>query len=226
MQITVLGTGTVGQVLAERFAELGHAVTMATRDVKTTLARNETDEHGATSFGSWMTEHPQIGLVTLAGSLADADLVVNATSGQASLAALHAAGAGQLEGAVILDVANPLDFSAGFPPTLSVKDTDSLGEQIQAAFPGTRVVKSLNTLAAALMVHPELVGAGEHTVFVSGNDTAAKDLVAQLLRALGHGDVIDLGDITTARGTEMFLALWVRTMTALGTGLFNIRVVR
>jgi predicted dinucleotide-binding enzyme len=107
-----------------------------------------------------------------------------------------------------------------------VKDTDSLGEQIQAAFPDTRVVKSLNTLTAALMVHPELVGDGQHTVFVSGNDSAAKDLVARLLLSLGHRDVIDLGDITTARGTEMFLALWVRTMTALGTGMFNIRVVR
>jgi predicted dinucleotide-binding enzyme len=226
MHITVLGTGTVGQVLAERFAEVGHEVTIATRDVKATLARSETDEHGATSFGSWMTAHPQIRLVAMAGSLADADLVVNATSGLASLAALRAAGAGELEGAVILDVANPLDFSAGFPPTLSVKDTDSLGEQIQAAFPDTRVVKSLNTLTAALMVHPELVGDGQHTVFVSGNDSAAKDLVARLLLSLGHRDVIDLGDITTARGTEMFLALWVRTMTALGTGMFNIRVVR
>jgi predicted dinucleotide-binding enzyme len=125
----------------------------------------------------------------------------------------------------VLDVSNPLDFSAGFPPSLFVKDTDSLAEQIQAAFPEARVVKSLNTLTAQLMVEPGLLGEAT-TVFVSGDDAAAKATVTELLTGFGHQDVIDLGPLETARGTEMWLPLWLRTMGALGTGMFNIKVVR
>lgn len=148
-----------------------------------------------------------------------------AGNGSAALDMLTAAGADHLAGKVVLDISNPLDFSAGFPPTLFVKDTDSLGEQVQAAFPEARVVKSLNTLTAALMVEPGLLGATT-TVFVSGDDAAAKATVTDLLTGFGHTDVIDLGGIETARGTEMFLPLWLRTMGALGTGMFNISVVR
>ena len=138
---------------------------------------------------------------------------------------LTAAGADHLAGKPLLDISNPLDFSAGFPPTLFVKDTDSLAEQIQAAFPAARVVKSLNTLTAQLMVEPALLGEAT-TVFVSGEDAAAKATVTGLLTALGHQDVIDLGGIETARGAEMWLPLWLRTMGALGTATFNIKVVR
>ena len=136
-----------------------------------------------------------------------------------------AAGAEHLAGKPVLDISNPLDFSAGFPPSLFVKDTDSLAEQIQAAFPEARIVKSLNTLTAPLMVDPGLLGEAT-TVFVSGDDADAKALVTELLTAFGHQDVIDLGGIETARGTEMLLPLWLRTMGALGTGMFNIKVVR
>jgi 8-hydroxy-5-deazaflavin:NADPH oxidoreductase len=222
MRIAVLGTGTVGKALAERLAELGHDVAVGTRDVAAALARAE----GTPPLNEWIDAHPDVRLATLAEAAAGAELIVNATSGQASLAALGSAGEQNLSGKVLLDVANPLDFSAGFPPTLTVKDTDSLGEQIQAAFPTTRVVKSLNTLTAALMVHPELAGDGDHTVFVSGNDPDAKSFVSDVLAAFGHRDVIDLGDITTSRGTEMYLALWIRMMMALGTGMFNVKVVR
>jgi predicted dinucleotide-binding enzyme len=222
MRIAVLGTGMVGQALAERLAELGHDVTIGTRDVAAALARTE----GTPTLKEWVDAHPDVRLATLAEAAAGAELVVNATSGQTSLAALRAAGEQNLSGKVLLDIANPLDFSAGFPPTLTVKDTDSLGEQIQAAFPTARVVKSLNTLTAALMVHPELVGDGNHTVFVSGNDPDAKTIVIDVLAAFGHRDVVDLGDITTSRGTEMYLALWIRMMMALGTGMFNVKVVR
>jgi predicted dinucleotide-binding enzyme len=127
---------------------------------------------------------------------------------------------------VLLDVANPLDFSHGFPPTLSVKDTDSLGEQIQAAFPGARVVKALNTMTAELMVRPRQLADGEHTVFMSGDDPEAKSIVRDLLTSMGHTDVMDLGGISTCRGTEMFLPLWLRVMGVLGSGMFNIKVVR
>jgi predicted dinucleotide-binding enzyme len=126
---------------------------------------------------------------------------------------------------VLLDISNPLDFSQGFPPTLFVKDTDSLGEQVQRAFPDARVVKTLNTLTADLMVNPKNLGE-ESTVFVSGDDAAAKATVTELLRSFGHTDVIDLGDISTARGAEMLMPVWLRLMGTLGTANFNIKIVR
>ena len=139
---------------------------------------------------------------------------------------LSAVGEGNLAGVVLLDVSNPLDFSQGFPPTLAVKDTDSLGEQIQRAFPEARVVKTLNTMTAELMARPRQLADGQHTVFVSGDDSDAKSVATGLLTSMGHTDVIDLGGIATSRGTEMFLPLWLRMMGALGTAMFNIKVVR
>jgi predicted dinucleotide-binding enzyme len=127
---------------------------------------------------------------------------------------------------VLLDIANPLDFSQGFPPTLFVKDTDSLGETIQRAFSDTRVVKALNTMTAALMVEPGLAAGGDHSVFVSGDDDVAKKTVVELLLSFGHTDVIDLGDLSTARGTEMLLPVWLRLMGALGTPMFNFKIAR
>lgn len=103
---------------------------------------------------------------------------------------------------------------------------DSLGERIQRAFPRTRVMKALNTLTADLMTHPRQLADGDHSVFVSGDDAEAKKVVSELLTSFGHTDVIDLGDITTARGTEMLLPLWLRLYGGLGTALFNIKVVR
>jgi predicted dinucleotide-binding enzyme len=151
--------------------------------------------------------------------------VVNATDGGASLAVLDLAGADNLAGKVLMDISNPLDVSQGFPPTLFVKDTDSLGEQIQRAHPRASVVKTLNTLTAHLMVNPQVLGE-ETTVFMSGDDAGAKATVAELLESFGHTDVIDLGDITTARGTEMMTPVWLRLMQVLGTGSFNFKIVR
>ena len=152
--------------------------------------------------------------------------MVNATHGAGSIAALTLVGADNLTGKVLLDVANALDFSAGMPPSLLVPDTESLAEQIQRAFPGARVVTSLNTMGAPVMAFPDRVAGGEHSVFLSGNDDDAKKVVTGLLESLGHTDVIDLGDITTARGPEMYLPLWLRLWGAVGTGMFNIKVVR
>lgn len=151
--------------------------------------------------------------------------MVNATRGQATLAVLALAGAHTLAGKTLLDISNPLDFSAGMPPTLFVKDDDSLAEQVQRTFPETRVVKSLNTLTADLMVHPEPLPEAS-SVFVSGNDPDAKAHVTDLLAQLGHRDVIDLGDISTARGTEMYLPLWLRLWRTLGSATFNVKIVR
>jgi hypothetical protein len=180
---------------------------------------------GNPPFSAWAADHAEAGLATFADAAAYAELVVNATSGPGALPALELAGADHLAGKVLVDISNPLDFSNGFPPTLFVKDTDSLGEQVQRAFPEARVVKTLNTLNANLMVNPKELGQ-ESTVFVSGDDAAAKVTVTELLHSFGHTDVIDLGDITTARGTEMLLPVWLRLMGALGTAAFNFKIVR
>jgi len=210
MRVAVLGTGTVGRAWATRLAELGHGVVVGTRDPAVSRERDQ----------GW-TGPP---LNTFAEAVAGADLVVNALSGAASADVLTAL-APAIGGAVVMDISNPLDFSAGFPPTLFVKDTDSLGEQVQRAFPEARVVKALNTVNADLMAHPEVLGEPT-TVFMSGDDEAAKEVVAGLLSSFGHADVLDLGDISTARGTEMYLAFWLRAMGAIGHATFNIRVVR
>ncbi len=213
MRIAVIGTGHAGRTLAQGFQRTGHDVIVGTRDPDATRAREE-----------WLGL--DVPLAALGMVAADADLVVNVTNGQASVAALGEVGSEHLAGKVILDVANPLDFSQGFPPTLSVKDTDSLAEQIQRAFPEARVVKSLNTVTAAVMVDPSTVGDGDTTVFVAGDDEEARQQVSELLRELGWLDIVELDGLQNARGLEMWLPLWVRLMGALGTGEFNIKVVR
>jgi predicted dinucleotide-binding enzyme len=225
MNIAVLGTGMVGQALAGRLDTLGHSVVVGTRDPQATQARTEPDGMGNPPFSAWHAQHPAVGLATFAEAAAGADLVFNASSGAAALELLRLAGAENLAGKVLVDIANPLDFSAGFPPTLFVKDTDSLGEQIQRAFPETKVVKTLNTLNASLMVEPKTLGESS-TVFVSGEDAAAKAVVVEILESFGHEDVIDLGGIETARGTEMLLPIWLQLMGRLGTPQFNFKIVR
>jgi predicted dinucleotide-binding enzyme len=150
---------------------------------------------------------------------------VNATPGAVSLAALEAVG--PREGQTIVDVSNPLDSSSGFPPSLSICNTDSLAEQLQRRFPAARVVKTLNTINNMLMVDPARLPES-HNVFVAGDDTDAKVLVTGLLRQLGWPaeDILDLGGLESARGMEMYLPLWLRLMGTLGHADFNIKVVR
>jgi predicted dinucleotide-binding enzyme len=206
----------VGQAIAGKLVELGHEVTMGSRE-----AGNEKAAAWAAEAGEGASE----------GSFADAaafgEVVVNATAGGGSLEALEAAGSENLAGKVLIDVANPLDFSKGMPPTLSVCNDDSLGERIQRAFPDARVVKALNTVNASVMVSPGELGESTH-LFVCGNDEGAKQEVVELLRTFGWGEaqVLDLGDITEARGPEMYLPLWLRMFGTLGTGAFNIGIVR
>lgn len=216
MKIGIFGTGGVGRTLGSRFIELGHEVRLGSRTA---------DNEAATVWANQAGEAASHG--TFAEAAASGDLLVNATSGAASVEAIGSAAASDLDGKVMLDVANPLDFSNGFPPTLSIKDTDSLAESIQRAFPGLRVVKSLNTMNADVMVRPSQLESG-HNVFVSGDDAGAKAAVASLLGEIGWpgDDIIDLGDLSTARGAEMFLPLWLRLMTAQGNAVFNIKVVR
>jgi len=217
MKIAVLGTGMVGRAIAGRLAELGHRVTVGTRDLAVTAAKDE--------YAAWARQHRNIALASFADAAEEGEFVVNATSGGVSLDVLKEAGGDNLAGKVLLDVANYLDFSGGFPPTLGIDQSDSLGEQLQRAFPDARVVKSLNTLTADLMVHPHQLGEAT-TVFVSGDDIDAKSTVMLLLASFGHSDIVDLGDITTARGVEWLMPAWLRLTAALGTSKFNWRVVR
>lgn len=227
MRIAVLGTGVVGRTLGGALAELGHDVVIGTRDVAATLARADTDAMGNPPYARWQEEHPAVGLVALAEAGAHGELVVNATSGGASLDALAGAGAANLAGKVVADVANALDFSQGRPPTLSVANTDSLAEQIQRAFPEARVVKTLNTMTARVMVEPGRLP-GRHDTFLAGDDADAKEVVKSLLRGFGWPDesIVDVGGIRAARGLEMYLPLWLSLMGALGSSDFNIGVVR
>src|SRR5919107_2446770 len=190
----ILGTGVVGRTLAAQLDGMGHEVTVGTRDPEETASRAEPDTYGNPPFSVWQEEHPEVKLATFSEAAAHGEMVVNATSGTVSLKVLELAGETNLNGKILIDVANPLDFSQGMPPTLSVSNTDSLGEQIQGRFPEAKVVKTLHTMNAYLMVDPAQLAGADHTVFVSGDDTEAKATVAGLLRSFGWTDIIDLGD--------------------------------
>ncbi len=211
MKIGMLGTGSVGQTVGTKLVAMGHDVMMGARS-----ADNEKVLAFAQRTGG------KAG--TFADAAAHGEIVINGTRGDTSLAMLSALST-QLKGKVLIDVSNPLDFSAGFPPHLTVSNTDSLAEQIQRALPETFVVKSLNTVTAAVMIEPSRVP-GHHTIFVSGNDKHAKGRVMDFLRTLGWVSIIDLGDITSARAAEQLLPLWVRLLGVLGTADFNIAVMK
>jgi predicted dinucleotide-binding enzyme len=214
MRIAVLGTGAVGQALASRLVEVGHEVVLGSRDAANPRAVEWTERTGGRAG-------------TFADAAAHGAVVVNATAGTASLAALAAAGGGDaLAGKVLIDVANPLDFS-GDRPVLAIANTDSLAERIQREYPDARVVKALNTVNVDVMVHPERLP-GPHTIFLAGDDADAKRVTTSLLGQFGwpSGSVLDLGGIGAARGMEMYLPLWLSMMSAQGTVTFNIHVVR
>jgi 8-hydroxy-5-deazaflavin:NADPH oxidoreductase len=214
VRIAVLGTGVVGQVLATKLVELGHEVRLGSRDIANPDARSWAASAGErASNGNFL------------GAAEFGELVFNCTAGAFSLEALEQAGDDALGGKVLVDVANPLDFSRGMPPTLTVANTDSLAEQIQRRFPDVHVVKALNTVNHEVMVDSSLVP-GEHDLFVAGNDEEAKAQVTDLLESFGwpRERIVDLGGIEAARGMEMYLALWLRLLGALGTHHLNIHV--
>jgi predicted dinucleotide-binding enzyme len=227
MKIGVFGTGVVGQTLAEKLDRLGHEVMLGTRQVNQSLTREANDGYGRPPLKDWLAEHPKVKLGTFAEAAAHGSFLVNATNGAGAMDALKQAGAGNLDGKTMLDVCNPLDFSKGMPPSLFVCNTDSLAEQLQRAFPKLKVVKGLNTLNAYLMVAPRLLP-GAHNLFICGNDAAAKDEVRTLLLSFGWNaeEVIDLGDISNARGTEQLLPIWIRLYGKFQDGMFNFRIVR
>lgn len=224
MKIAILGTGMVGQTLAARFRSLGHDVTIGTRDVDAARARTDQTAMGTPGFGTWYADHADIALATLSDAASAAELVIHASQGASAIDALTQAGADNLAGKVVLDVSLPLDFSTGMP-TLSVANTDSLGEQIQRAFPAARVVKSLNVVNAAVMADPSQL-VDQPTMFLAGDDDGAKARVRGLLEQLGWEDILDLGGIASARGTEMVFPLWMNLYGVVGSPVFGLKVVR
>lgn len=212
MRMGVLGSGMVAQAMSARLAELGYEVMIGTRD--------------AEKLKGWQSSNQRVMIGSFAETAAHGEMVFNATNGAASLQALTMAGTENLSGKILVDVSNPLDFSNGFPPSLTVFGTDSLAEQIQRAFPLTKVVKTLNTVTARVMVYPLEVANGDHHVFISANDVEAKSQVMDLLRSFGWENIFDLGDLSTARGTEAYLLLWVRLFGAMNTGMINIKIMK
>ena len=218
MKIAVLGTGSVGDTIASKLVELGHDVKMGSRTSGNEKAKAfVAKQKGKASEG------------TFADAAAFGEIVVNCTIGAASIEALKMAGETNLKGKIIVDIANPLDFSKGMPPILipALSNTNSLGEEIQKTFPSAKVVKTLNTMWCGLMVNPAMLKGGDHTNFICGNDAEAKQKVKALLSELGwkNENILDLGDISSARGTEAVLPIWLRIWGATQSGAFNLKVV-
>jgi 8-hydroxy-5-deazaflavin:NADPH oxidoreductase len=214
VRIGILGTGIVGQTVGGKLVALGHDVKLGSRTASNEKAAKWVGQHGSHASQGTFAEAASFG-----------EMVFNCTSGTASLEALRSAGSANLAGKVLVDVANPLDFSHGMPPTLSVGNSDSLGEQIQREFPDAKVVKALNTMNTGVMVNPSSVP-GEHDAFICGNDAAAKSQVSDMLRSFGWRTIIDLGDISGARGAEMLLPIWLRLMSTFKTATFNFHIAR
>jgi predicted dinucleotide-binding enzyme len=204
----------VGATLGTKLIQVGHEVKMGSRSANNEKAIEWAKQNGnRASYG------------TFADAAAFGEMVLNCTAGTVSLAALNAAGASNLKGKVLVDVANPLDFSKGMPPTLSVCNSDSLGEQIQRTLPTVKVVKAFNTMNCKVMVEPSLVS-GEHDAFLCGNDAQAKEKVMDVMKSFGWKSIIDLGDITAARGMEMLLPIWMRLWGLYQNRPFNFRIAR
>jgi predicted dinucleotide-binding enzyme len=229
MKIAVIGTGAVGKTIASKLVELKHDVMIGTRTVSDKLTSTAQDIYGNPPFSEWLKSNSKVRIGSFAEAASFGDLVVNATNGGNSVTALILAGAKNLAGKVLIDIANPLDFSNGIPPSLlpGLNNTNSLGEEIQKTFPDSLVVKTLNTMWCGLMINPGLIGKGDHVNFISGNSEKAKTKVKTLLNELGWPDknIIDLGDITGARGTEALLPLWLRVNGVIKTGAFNFRII-
>lgn len=230
MKISIIGTGSVGQTIALKLAELGHNVMIGTRNVSDKLAITAKDSYGNPPFGEWLKANSKVKLGSFAESAAFGEIIINATHGGSSLTALKLAEAKNLSGKILIDIANPLDFSKGMPPSLlpGLNNTNSLGEEIQKTFPDTKVVKTLNTMWCGLMVNPGMIGGGDHINYISGNDTDAKTEVKKLLNQFGwrNDNLIDLGDISGSRATESLLPIWLRVWGVTQNGAFNFRLIK
>lgn len=217
MKIAVLGTGTVGDTIGSKLISLGHEVKMGSRTTSNEKALAFVSKNGSKASQG-----------TFAEAAAFGDIIFNCTKGEHTLSILKSAGEKNLKGKILIDLTNPLDFSKGMPPTLFCENTTSLAEEIQKVFPEVKVIKALNTMWCGIMVNPQMIGGGDHHTFISGNDQEAKAKVKEILLSFGwmENNILDLGNITTARGTEMYLPLWLRIYSASNSGAFNIKIVK
>ena len=230
MNIAILGTGSVGQALAEKLISVGHIVIMGTRNVEDTMARKPSGNQDGPSFSDWVLKNHNIVLKTFKEAVYEGELIINALGGGVTLATLQSCEQEDFDHKIIMDISNPLDFSKGFPPTLlsGLNNTYSLGEAIQKELPNAKVVKTLNTMWSGLMVNPKMIADGHHQNFICGNDNDAKAKVIDILTSFGweRDYILDLGDITNARGTEAILLLWIRIYGATQSGAFNFKIVK
>jgi len=216
MKAAVLGTGAVGNAIGSKLIELGHQVMMGSRTSTNEKAQAFAAKHNGNARAGTFNHAAEFG-----------EIVFNCTAGVGSIEALKQAGEHNLNGKIIVDISNPLDFSNGMPPSLTISNTNSLGEEIQKTFPLAKVVKTLNTLANQIMINPASINEGNHNVFICGNDAEAKLKVKEILKSFGwiESNILDLGDITSARGTEMYLPMWLRIFMSTNNGAFNIKIV-
>jgi predicted dinucleotide-binding enzyme len=214
MNIAILGTGMVGNTLGTKLVEVGHQIMMGSRTANSSAGQE------------WLKSVDGKGKIgTFADAAAFAEIVFDCTNGANSLQALRQAGAANLSDKILIHVSNPLDFSTG-APTLTVCNTDSLGEQVQREFPDARVVKVFNTVNCDVMVQPSLIP-GDHTLFICGNDAEAKSQVKTWICewfAWKNNSFFDLGDITGSRGMEMWMPIWLRMFGILGHPHFNLQI--
>jgi 8-hydroxy-5-deazaflavin:NADPH oxidoreductase len=227
MKIAVLGTGMVGQTLAAALVAKGHHVMIGTRDVAKSLATTAPNVFGMPAFGIWHKTNSAVSVGTFEEAATFGDVLINASNGSTTLETLALAKLAKVGKKILIDVSNDLDFSKGMPPKSGATDIpgSSLGERIQTAYPTLRVVKTLNTMSAPVMVNPAMVP-GDSTVFMSGNDADAKKQVHTILSSLGWTDILDLGGIATARGVEMLMPLWLATFGVMGKPNYNFKIVR
>jgi len=226
-RIAVLGTGVVGKAIAAKLVETGYDVIIGTRDVAKTESNRERTAMGGPPFSDWHKLHQKVKLETLREAARSGELIFVCTNGAVTLEAIQLAGPDNFDGKTVIDVSNPLDFSRGMPPSLlpGLSNTNSLSEEIQKSLPRAHVVKTLNIVNFEIMVNPKKAG-GDPTMFVAGNNPQAKGDATALLKEFGWTDIIDLGDISGARGMEMLLPIWLRTWGATKTGYFGFKVVR
>ena len=217
MKIGVLGTGMVGETIGSKLIEIGHQVRMGSRTASNEKSAAFVAKHGAGKASAG----------TFTEAAAFGEIIFNCVRGTEAISALKSAEEKNLSGKILVDLSNPLDFSHGMPPTLSISNTSSLAEEIQKTFPAAKVVKSLNTINCRIMVNPASINGGDHNIFISGNDPEAKKQVTGILRSFGWAEknIIDLGDIKSARGAEMYLPLWLSILGSRNSGAFNIKIV-
>jgi 8-hydroxy-5-deazaflavin:NADPH oxidoreductase len=218
MKIAVLGTGMVGNALGTKLVQRGHEVTMGSRD-----ANNEAAQKWTSSLGE------RAHTATFRDAAAFGEIIISCTGGMHSMEALESVGAEPLNGKILIDVSNPLQQDKDGSIILGFCNTDSLGERIQRAFPQTKVVKALNTVNCDIMIEPSRVP-GDHNLFICGNDADAKKQVTQYLSdwfGWKPNNIIDIGDNTASRGTEMMMPLWMRLFQGVvGHPHFNYHIVR